>query len=268
LGPGYYFTRETGCYTERVRSALLALLAVGTAPAQQVLPAKPASISFAEGIVTVEGRQVLPPARAWQQLGEREALRSGAGARAELLLNACTVLHLDENSSLRMIANRVEDLRVELLAGSIFVQTDAVRKGAKVTVVAGGVATPLARPGVYRFDAEPPVLKVYAGKATPERTGRRMAVGSGRAMPLAGSTGMRKFTPEKNGDAFGRWSERRIEWLAHASGAAEREAAERRQRAATGAAMDQPDGSFMGAGGRPSTWSGPERVPICAAGVK
>ncbi|SPE41479.1 exported hypothetical protein [Candidatus Sulfopaludibacter sp. SbA3] len=115
--------------------ALVWLVIPGTA--QQLIAARAGLISYSEGEVYLNGKAVEPQPAQWPQMQENEFMRSGTG-RAEVLLNPCVVLHLDENSSLRMIANRLSGTRVELLAGSALVQDDSNIKDISVTVLVRG----------------------------------------------------------------------------------------------------------------------------------
>jgi hypothetical protein len=189
------------------------------ASAQRALSAKGASISYAEGRVSVEGNPVAVTPTRWPQIPDGQSIRTGRGSRAEVLLNACTVLHLDENSVLRMLGNRLDDTRVELVSGSAFVEADVILKDTRVTVTTGGVAAPVSRAGLYRFDAAPPTVKVFAGKITAGGT----TVGAKRVQRLGGGAS-EKFKADRRSDAFGRWSERRIGVLAALSGQRDKDA--------------------------------------------
>jgi hypothetical protein len=131
--------------------------------------------------------------------------------RSEAMLNACAVLHLDVNSSMRVLSDRLDDARVELLSGSALVRVDEVVRQTKITMVVKGVAVPLRTRGLYRFDVDPPRLRVWSGKALSARAGRELA--------LDGVSAAVKFNRERQ-DALDRWSERRIVVLARQSGMA------------------------------------------------
>jgi len=126
-----------------------------------------------------------------------------------------------------MITNQLTDTRVELLSAAAVVSADGSIKNTGLTLFVGGSAVRLPNQGLCRFDAEPPRLRVFAGKAVIERRGREAAVGSGRTIAL--ETGVRaaeKFDT-RNVDAFDLWSKRRVEALAGRSGLADRQARQR-----------------------------------------
>jgi hypothetical protein len=144
--------------------------------------------------------------------------------RSEAMLNACAVMHLDVNSSMRMISDRLDDARVELLSGSALVHVDEIVRQTKITIVVKGVAVPLTTRGLYRFDVDRPRLRVWSGKALSARAGRELA--------LDGVSKPAKFNRDRQ-DALDRWSERRIVVLARESGMVVRLARERAEAEAT-----------------------------------
>jgi len=149
--------------------------------------------------------------------------------RSEALLNACAVMHLDVNSSMRMVSDRLDDARVELLSGSALVHVDEVVRQTKITILVNGVAVPLTTRGLYRFDVDPPRLRVWSGKALSARAGREVE--------LDGSSKRAKFNTGRQ-DALDRWSERRMAVLSRESGMAAHTA---RQRAEADAVRAQAE---------------------------
>ncbi|SPE41480.1 hypothetical protein SBA3_4300007 [Candidatus Sulfopaludibacter sp. SbA3] len=140
---------------------------------------------------------------------------------------------------------------------------------------------PLARQGLYRFAAEPPRLKVFAGKAVVESRGRRVVVASGRMIALENSAPSAERFDSRRTDAFDYWTEWRVAALAKLSGLTERqaqqrlenEAAERRAASLEGQTRDprsihydplapssQGPGPSPGPGG-----TAPGRARVCAA---
>lgn len=147
---------------------------------------------------------------------------STADGRAEVLLTPGVTLRMGENSSLRMIANRLVDTRVELLSGSAVVEADMIAKDTNVTVVVGQGSVALPKAGLYRFDASPAQIKVFKGDAEVEVAGQTKVVSSAHMLSLATETAsIEKFDTE-NTDALDRWSHRRGSYLAIANTSAAR----------------------------------------------
>jgi hypothetical protein len=59
-------------------------------------------------------------------------------------------------------------------------------------------------PGLFRLDAEPPVLRVFEGSAEAEVAGEKVQVVKGTMLSLDGSRTLAKFDRGK-ADSFGLW---------------------------------------------------------------
>src|ERR1035438_9851092 len=114
--------------------ALILALGIGPAAAQPVTSAKSGVVAYLEGKVFLDNERLEFSTVHFPQIKESGTLRTEDG-RAEVLLTPGVVLRLGENSSLKMITNRLIDTRLELLAGSAVVEADAVEKDTAVTVV-------------------------------------------------------------------------------------------------------------------------------------
>lgn len=197
-----------------------AVAALSAAPsfAQQVVAAKSGLLNYSEGDVTVNGEPVDLSGVHFSDIKENALVKTVDG-RAEVLLTPGVVLRLGENSSLRMITNRLVDTRLELLTGSAVVEADQIAKDTNVTlVVKDGVVT-LPKAGLYRFDAEPAQVKVFKGEAETEMAGNNTNVSSGHMMLLSGEATVSKFDAEDT-DSLDRWSHRRGSYLAMANASA------------------------------------------------
>ena len=87
-----------------------------------------------------------------------------ADGRAEVLLTPGVVLRMGENSSLRMITNRLVDTRLELLTGSAVVEADQITKDTSVAIVCKDAVVTLPKAGLYRFNAEPAPTQGIQGR--------------------------------------------------------------------------------------------------------
>src|SRR5438552_2866779 len=115
--------------------ALCALtLGALTASAQPVISAKAGTIALIEGKVFVGDQAVEPSLTKFPDVKENTVLRTEEG-RAEVLLTPGIVLHIGENSSFKMVTNRLIDTRLELLTGSAIVDAVEIAKDTSVTLV-------------------------------------------------------------------------------------------------------------------------------------
>jgi len=205
-----------------VPAALLVSAAI-PATAQTVIGAKSGVINWVEGDVYLNGQPYVMQPSQFGEVKENGILRTEAG-RAEVLLPPGVFFRVAENSSFKMISNRLIDTRVELLAGSGIVEIDDVGKGAPVTVVAKDATITLSKAGLYRVDSAPAELKVFKGSADVAMHGDNVSVGAGKMMALTGvAASAEKFNIEDT-DSFDHWSRRRGALLADANISAAKQA--------------------------------------------
>jgi hypothetical protein len=196
--------------------AILALGAV-SASAQPVISAKSGLVAYVEGKVFVGDQPVQPSLTSFPDVKENVVLRTEEG-RAEILLSPGVFLRIGENSSFRMITNRLIDTRLEVLTGSAVVEADEMAKDTNVTIVADKASILIAKHGLYRFDMEPARVKVFDGVASVTTGEQTTPVGVGRMLSLdsTGAASVEKFNKEDT-DALDRWSRRRAENVAMAN---------------------------------------------------
>jgi hypothetical protein len=186
---------------------------------QPVIPAKAGLVSYTRGRVYLDDRQIRVSGTRFPDIKENSVLRTGRG-RVEVLLGPCTVLRLDEDSSLRMLSSSLTEPQSELLAGSAIVDIAALAKGALVTLKVSGTPVSMAHTGVYRFDFSPALLKVFEGRATLQREAGNVEVPSARMLSWDADK------PEKfdvrGGDGLDLWSHQRSLVLAQGRAAGQR----------------------------------------------
>src|SRR5580698_8724783 len=99
-------------------SALAVSLAMAAvcADAQAVISTRSGLVHYFEGAVYLSGQPLESRLGKFASMANGAELRTENG-RAEVLLTPGVVLRLDQNSSLRMLSNSLEDTRVEMLTG-------------------------------------------------------------------------------------------------------------------------------------------------------
>lgn len=182
---------------------------------QSAISAHSGMIHYIEGRVFVGGRQVDTKIGNFPQVKENEELKTEQG-RAEVLLTPGVFLRVGENSSFRMITNRLIDTRLEFLGGSMILEADDILKDNSVTVVYKDATVHLAKKGLYRFDSEPAQLRVYDGEVEVASGEKNIEVKQGKVLSLDGEMAVTKFDTD-TGDALSRWSRRRGEYVAMAN---------------------------------------------------
>jgi hypothetical protein len=194
--------------------AILALMAL-PAPAQPVISAKSGVVSDVLGKVYLGDQLIEPSLTKFPDVKENAILRTAEG-RAEVLLPPGVFLRLGENSSFRMITNRLIDTRIELLSGSAIIEAVELTKDTNVTVVARDATITLDKAGLYRFDMEPARVKVFKGAASVAIAGQNVAVPGGKMLPLSGTASLEKFNTDDT-DSIENWNQRRSQYVAMAN---------------------------------------------------
>jgi hypothetical protein len=197
----------------RIAGLSLMLLSAVPAMAQPVIGAKSGIINLAEGKVYL-GEKLLEiqPAQ-FPEIKENTVLRSEEG-RAEVLLTPGVVLRIGENSSIKLISNRLVDTRIELLTGSAVVDAMDIAKETSVTFVHGDSTVMLAKSGIYRLDCEPARIKVFKGSAVVKTASGTVQVGSGKMLALGGALAVAEKFNTNLTDSLDNWSRRRDEVMA------------------------------------------------------
>ena len=199
------------------------VLSLGAIPAaaQPVISAKSGTIAWVEGKVYLGDELVQSSQTKFPDVKENGVVRTEEG-RAEVLLTPGVVLHLGENSSFRLITNRLVDTRLELLTGSAVVDAEEVAKDTNVTLVCKNAAVALPKAGHYRFDADPGRLKVFAGTADVKIGDRHIEVAAGKMLSLTGDVASAEKFDKNDTDSLDNWARQRGQVMALANVSAAR----------------------------------------------
>jgi hypothetical protein len=217
-----------------------AVLALAAAPAfgQAVLGAKSGLVNYVEGKVFLGDQALEMTPAQFPEVKENTVLRTEEG-RAEVCLTPGVILRLGENSSFRMVTNRLIDTRLELLSGSAIVEATEIAKDTHVALVVKSATVDLPKSGLYRFDLEPARLRVYKGSADVQVAGQNLSVSGGKSISLGGNMAIAEKFDTDAGDSLDRWSRRRGETVAMANASAA-------NRARQGGVSMNPCGSIYG----------------------
>src|ERR1051326_2181758 len=154
-------------YMKRLRMVLpLTVLALGALPlsAQPVISAKSGVVSYTIGTVKLGDQAVEATATSFPEVKENGVLRTEDG-RAEVLLTMGVILRMGDNSSIKMLTNRLIDTRMELLGGSHIVEASEIQKDNNLTILAKESTVLINKRGLYRFDVDDNRIKVFEGTA-------------------------------------------------------------------------------------------------------
>lgn len=198
-----------------VCTALLALAAV-PAFAQPVISAKSGMVAKVQGKVFLGDQELEDSATHFPDIKEKQVVRTEDGL-AEILLTPGTFLRMGENSSIRMISNRLIDTRVELLTGSAVLESDDMAKDTSVTIVCAAGSVTIPKAGIYRFNTSPAQLKVYKGTAEVELGSQHVSVTTGKMVMLSGDSAALQHFDTEDTDFLDHWNRQRSEYVAMAN---------------------------------------------------
>jgi len=202
-----------------VASLAIGVLLSGSAFAQYVISAHSGVVQSVDGAAYLNGQPVQQKFGQFPEIKENQEFRTEEG-RAEILLTPGVFLRMGENSSIRMVSNKLTDTRIEVLTGSVMVECDDVQKNdAKDNVVMllyKGNTMLLEKHGLYRVDADPARFQVYEGEAVVKGESGQVTLKSGKETSLAGVLMAENFDKKAADDLY-LWSSQRSSYLAKAS---------------------------------------------------
>ncbi len=204
----------------RVPLALL-LLTAGAAWAQSVISAHSGVINYTEGNVLLDGQAVRLETSKVTDVKSGQTLAAEDG-RSEVLLTPGVFLRLAENSSFKMVSNKLADTRVEIESGSAIVEVGELLQDNVITVLFHDVQIELLKKGLYRIDADSGRLRVYDGEARVTSGSNTPTVAKKGREVLLGTVLEAHNFDTKQTDDFYRWSARRDQYVAQANVSAAR----------------------------------------------
>jgi hypothetical protein len=193
----------------------IGFLAVSSAYAQYMISAHSGVIQYVEGSAYLNDNPVEPRVGEFPNIKENEVFRTTEGM-AEVLLTPGVFLRMGENSSVRMVSNKLTDTRVEVLTGSAFVECDDLAKDNAIMLLYKGSSMLLVKHGLYRVDAEQGLFKVYDGEAIVKGDSGQLTLHKGKETALTGAFMAENFDAKADDDLY-RWSDRRSGYLAKAN---------------------------------------------------
>lgn len=191
---------------------LLVALFVGSTAAQPLIPAKGGLVSYAdEAYLDDKSIDVSPSHLTFVKNGS--VVRTADG-RAEVLVGACAAIWIGENSSFRMAATEANHQSIDILAGSLVIATGGGDSNENPTLKFKGFRVDLKRKGAYRFDVQPPEMKVMSGKAVVRTSAQVVGVTDGRFFAPDAPVTSGKIDRQRK-DALEAWSDERAALLSH-----------------------------------------------------
>lgn len=202
--------------------ALFALTAA-LCSAQSITSARSGTVHYFEGDVSIEGQPLHPRPARFDEVKEQQVLRTGKG-RAEILLTPGVFLRVGENSAVRMIDNRLLSTRVEIMSGTVMVESEDPQmslKDSPVTLVYRDYEVRMVKHGLVEISSDPSEMKVFKGEAEVTAADSRAVIKEGHLMPFTAALLAEKFDPKEADDLY-LWARDRSESLSVANMASAR----------------------------------------------
>lgn len=196
----------------RLRCSFLSLLLLAPgAVAQFVISAQAGLIERAEGDVLLNGTAIHWVNGRFPQMTNESLLSTKAG-KAELVLSPYALLWLGNNSSIRMVQNNVADARIEVVNGSVVIETSEVPPDARLTILtADGSEIRAASRTFYRMDEPSSELTVFKGEISVLALAHNPAQIPQQHIYNIGSAAITLLPGSRQADELDRWAtERRV----------------------------------------------------------
>ena len=187
-----------------------------SAPAYGVNPARPGTINYVEGQASIAGQALDAKAIGTAELQPGQSLDTQSG-KAEILLTPGAFLRLGDNSSLTMLSPSLTDTEVRLEKGRAMVEVAELYPENNLVIMQRAGIVRIVKTGLYEFDADHSLVRVYEGEAVVPQGNRDVTVKDKHELTLGGSQNAEKFNEEQSQDDLYRWSSLRSSYTAEAN---------------------------------------------------
>jgi FecR protein len=188
-----------------------------SAPAWGANPGQPGTINYVEGKVLLAGQPLDSESVGTAQLDAGQSLTTAQG-RAEILLTPGVFLRVSDNSSVTMVSPDLANTEVRLDRGRAMVEVAEIHKENMLLIDQQGATTRLVKTGLYDFDADHGMVRVFDGQALVRTSANREVKLKGEhEIGLNGPAKSRKFDKAEYEDSFYRWASLRSDYLAEAN---------------------------------------------------
>jgi len=194
------------------------LAALICSPARGNVPPQPGTVNYVEGQASIGGQALSDNSVGSVKLEAGQSLTTQNG-RVEILLTPGIFLRIDNGGSVEMGSPGLANTILTLRRGRVLVEVANILPENNIRLNAGSAGTRLLKPGLYGFDADHGVIRVFDGKAIVQVGGRQFDLKGGRQMNLS-VTGMlkpEKFDKVRAEDDFYRWASLRSSYLTEAN---------------------------------------------------
>jgi len=195
----------------------------GTALGQTAASAHMGTLNDVEGQASIEGRMISPRSSGTVGLEAGQVLATANG-KAEILLTPGVFLRVGVESTLEMVTPELLHTEVRLQRGRAEVEVDKIDPSNRILVDLPHGQAQLLERGLYSFDAESGLVRVFDGKASVypgenlKTDVRPIEVKGGRELVIAGLDAKpQRFDRNQAVDDLYRWGSLRAKYLEDAN---------------------------------------------------
>src|SRR5580704_5593562 len=194
------------------------LAALLSSPAWGSVAPQPGTVNYVEGQAAIGAQALTDKSIGSAKLAAGQSLSTDNG-RAEILLPPGIFLRVDHHSSVRMVSPGLADTIMTLEKGRAMGEVAEIRPENNIRIGINNSSTQLLKAGLYDFDADRGLIRVFDGKAEVQTPGRHIELKSGHqvALNVTGKLKERKFDKQADTDDFYRWASLRASYLAEAN---------------------------------------------------
>jgi hypothetical protein len=186
--------------------------------------ARPGTVNYVEGQASIGTRALTAASIGTAELQPDQSLNTEVG-KAEILLTPGVFVRLGDMSSAKMISAGLLSTEMEIDQGHATVEVADLHKENELRILLDGVPAQMMKTGLYEFDADLNVIRVYAGEAIVEDGDRRVKIKGGHELQLEGDQPLKARKFNKNladQDDLLRWTSLRASYMAEANADAAR----------------------------------------------
>jgi hypothetical protein len=202
--------------SKAVQSFLLAGLLAIPAFSANTTP-QPGTLNYIEGQASL-GQEPLNTnsvRSTAMQAGQTLTTQDG---RVEILLTPGVFLRVDKHSSVRMDSPELANTAISVESGRAMVEVNDLKRENRIAVQMGDSSTQIMKKGLYQFDANAGLVRVFDGKVEVQARGEKKTVKGGHVLDLrAEKLKAQGFDKDSVQDEFYRWSSLRDAYLAEAN---------------------------------------------------
>jgi hypothetical protein len=181
--------------------------------------ALPGTLNYVEGKVSMGGHALDSKSIGSAELQAGQSLTTENG-KAEVLLTPGVFLRVGVNSSVELISPSITDTEVGVEKGDAMIEVAEIHPENDIRISEGSTTARLLKTGLYDFNLNQQLFRVFDGQASVEEGGRQVTVKGGREVSLASNNPLKaqKFNKKSyEEDDLYRWSSLRSAYLAEAN---------------------------------------------------